>query len=237
MITTICNIYNYSDREKQLLPHFIKHYRDKLNTYIIFCCDSNNHEFHDFCIDNSIIYHTFDFEYDKIYGIIDSIRINNIKNRYKCWYIPTDLDEFIDFQSEQSIQNMTHSCIINNYKYISGYFLDRFISKDRILENIDPTIDISEQFPYASSFTKDILEAWDKKVCLVSPELDISAGHHDVVDGIGLENIYFYLPVNHYKWFGDILKLEKEKMLTRLKNQSIYYLEQKKLLEYFNYEN
>lgn len=240
MIITICNIYRYSDREKQLLPHFIKHYREILKTTIVFCCDQNNHLFHNFCTENNIIYHTSNFEYDKIYGSVDSMRINNINSIYKCWYIPTDLDELIDFGSAESLQDMVSSCMINNYKYISGYLVDRFVAKDQILESIDPNIDISKQFPYSSSLTKDIMGAHNNKVCLISPDINVDPGHHKVIldpESRQLcKNPQFNLCVNHYKWFGDILKLEKEKMIIRLNNNSLYAIEQQKLLEYFNYD-
>lgn len=242
MIITICNIYRYSDREKQLLPHFIKHYKDKLKTEIIFCCDQNNYEFHDFCIKNDIKYYASNFEYDKVYGIGDSVRINNIKNKYECWYIPADLDEFISFESKEHIDNLIAFSLFNEYKYVIGYFRDRFVFKDTILDKINPDIEIAKQFPYVTSFTKDVMKACDYKVCLCSPNLDVDAGHHNIKPTDiytykiikTLKNKYINLFVDHYKWFGNILKLEKEKMQIRIKNQSPSHTEQKNLLKHFN---
>jgi hypothetical protein len=234
IINTICNIYNFSEREKQLLHHFIKHYRDKLVTNIVFICDTDNKEFISFCIDQNIKYHTFKFSKQKPHGQQDSSRINYVKDLYKEWYIPVDLDEFIEFKSNAEIEDIAVSCKKNQYKYISGLLSDKFTGKLAIRPSIDYDKEIFIQFPYSDFFTRDKLKGCINKVCLCDPDVYVGAGHHSPKNHLLKPNPQYKLTVNHYKWFGDVLILEEEKMNMRKSNNNNWYKEQELLLKIFS---
>lgn len=236
-IDVICNIYHFSNREKELLPHFIRHYAYKLKLNVLILTDYKNIHLKKYCDQNQIVCEYYDFSYNKVFGCQDSHRINNLKNKRGNWYVPIDLDEFINFYSKELILQTIESCIKTNKKYVSGKLLDRFNIKNSIKANIDLDIPLSDQFPYSEYFTKNVMRGCIDKVCLCSPELSVSGGHHYILNQ--KDSVYKntnYIPkVNHFKWFGNILELEKDKMEIRKNAQSPYYKEQENLLKHFFY--
>jgi hypothetical protein len=237
---TICNIYNYSDREKQLLPHFINHYRDKLQLEIIFCVSEQNIEFQKYCQKNNLGYKIFDnFDSSKTFGYQDSCRINFVKNEIDCWYIPVDLDEFIYIENNDHILRLQKQCVDTDAKYVTGFLVDRLCVENTIKPKIDPDTLITDQFPVKSYITRNIMSGCVYKVLLASPDISVSAGHHwpiykDNKKATHLSLKDSVLPIYHYKWFGNILELEYSKYIIRNKYTPEFAPEQKKLLDYFD---
>jgi hypothetical protein len=236
-IDVICNVYHFSNREKQLLPHFIRHYVNKLNLNILILTDYKNTELKNYCDQNQVDCEYFNFSYDEVCGLQDSDRINKTKNKRGNWYIPVDLDEFIDFYSTEHVLQMIESCIKTNKKYVAGKLLDRFVTKNSIKDSIDLDSPLSNQFPHSEYFTKNVMGGCINKICLCSPELSIGAGHHNVLHqhNIIYKNTNYNPMVNHFKWFENILELEKRKMQLRKNKKSRYNKEQENLLKHFFY--
>lgn len=237
---TICNIHNYSDREKQLLPHFIRHYKDKLQTSIIFCISEQNIELQKYCDISNIEYKTFNnFDPTQILGNQDSERINQVKNKIQDWYIPVDLDEFIVVESYVDLELLQKQCVDTDAQYVTGYLVDRLSEQNQIKEYICEHTPIHEQFPHTDYITRNIMRACVYKVLLSSPDVSVSPGHHwpvipdcDKATHLALSDIK--IPIYHYKWFGNILELEYNKWKVRINRSPKYALEQHNLLNYFD---
>ena len=239
-IYTICNIYGFLDREKQLLPHFVNHYRSKLETQIVFCTSHTNIEFHHYCDANNLEYISFDnFDSNLPLGSQDSLRINHTKNIKKSWYIPIDLDEFISIENKKHLLDLKQQCLTSSAKYVTGYLVDKICADKNIKPQIDVEISIQTQFPQTFLITRNIMDGCIYKVLLASPDIDVSPGHHWPVFQNNKKATHLALAKNrfqiyHYKWFGDILKLEYEKYIVRKKYCPKFATEQKKLLDYFD---
>jgi len=238
-ILTICNVHFFGDREVELLKHFIQHYKS-IKTKIIFCCSKENTKFIEYCENNNLICKKFNnFIKNSTYGQQDANRINIVKNEYNKWYIPVDLDEFIEIPKEfNSIYDLRQLCILNEKKYAMGALVDRFVEKNKIKEKINSDELIEKQFPYKEKFTSKIMKGYATKVVLCSPDLNIAHGHHFVEKDKELKlclNKQNLINVNHYKWFGDIMNLEKEKMKIRKLVNNSCFKEQQRLFKHFNF--
>lgn len=239
-IYTICNVYNFSNREKQLLPHFVKHYRDKLQSSIIFCTPAENKEFHKYCEINKLEYKVFDtFDTHKPLGTQDSQRINSIKDKIGCWYMPVDLDEFVSIKDPDQLARLQKECVDTEAQYVAGFLADRVCSEKCIKQEIDTNSLIENQFPVRAVITRNIMKGCIYKVLLSSPDISVSPGHHwpiykDNKKATHLSLKGSVLPIYHYKWFGNVLELEYSKYSIREKYAPEFASEQKKLLDYFD---
>lgn len=236
-ICLICNIYSAFDRYKDLLPHFLKHYSNLGVDHIIFICDIS--------IKNYI---QSTFEYKNIIYLIkddsslflpkgqtgqnDSNRINMVKNQINSWYVPADLDEFHIIEPFESFAELKQDCDLTHAYFVKSIMVDRVAHGDHIPANIDLKIKIDDQFPVKKDITTTIMEAHTDKCILAHPDIDIGPGHHNIINNHNQYASYkktFF--TNHYKWFGDVFKIEQFKMNERKKTGLMYYQEQQRLLE------
>ena len=235
LIFTICNIYSYSNRYHCLLPHFIEYYTRLESDKIIFIC---NAEVASDLLNSKIDKRRVLIEppktgaLTKLEGIVggdDSERINRVKNENVVWYVPTDLDEFHDISPFRSFQELRTACIKGGHKYVASQMLDMVAPNRALPKTIAPEIPISDQFPVELNITGEIMKAWTRKVVFASPEVDVDKGHH-YTKNFKYDSFPQIFTTRHYKWFGDILKYERNKMIERKKLGWDFYVEQERLL-------
>jgi len=119
------------------------------------------------------------------------------------WYVPADLDEFIDF--EIPIPELINEMLGDNpkdsrsgYGYAKGTFCDR-VSHDGLLTAYNPQIPIWKQYSRKTNITRDIMKSNDKKVVLARGHLDVCSGHHHIFD----ESYKKYpkdFTIDHFAW-------------------------------------
>lgn len=248
-ILAICNIYSNSNKYKCLLPHFIKHYKNIKVDKIVFICEQdvqnfikNQFDCKDIILENPMIFSTSsnlieDIKVKSFFpsgasqvslGTVDSARINIFKNKHNCWYVPLDLDEFLDVEDIHEVKN---ECLSSGKKYVYSELYDRITSDMSVPETLSSKC-IFSQFPNHIDITGSIMEANKKKIALCHPSLDVSGGHHGITiepftieKGIlckqnDLQEIEF--KTYHFKWFGDFYKIDKMKREDR-KAQGLWW--------------
>jgi len=112
------------------------------------------------------------------------------------WYVPADLDEFIDFK--KPIPEVAMDLTAGGYGYAMGTFSDR-VSEDGSLSSYDPEKSLWDQYPRRVPVTKDLMQSKDMKVVLAQGHLAVCSGHHFIVD----ESYKKYptdFTINHFAW-------------------------------------
>lgn len=238
----ICNIYSDSDRYKYLFTHFINHYYNLGVNKMIFICNkivqnyiNNVNDLYNLNID---YYLPFDRDMTKPFGLngeIDSLYINLIKELNQCWYIPVDLDEFYDLGEIKSFEELKNICINQNKEYVISNMIDMIAEDRKIPKEINKDIPIKNQFPVEYNITGSVMKACSTKVILAKNNINVGPGHHTSLDKEKKAFSNNFL-TRHYKWFGDVIDMEKFKHDERKKSGSKYFIEQNNLFEsqFFN---
>lgn len=126
------------------------------------------------------------------------------------WYVPADLDEFIDFK--RPILEVADEMTSGGYGYATGTFSDR-VSEDGSLSIYDPSKSLWDQYPRRAPVTKDLMQSKDMKVVLARGHLAVCSGHHFIVD----ESYKKYptdFTIDHFAWRAG----RREAMQRRLEN-------------------
>lgn len=116
--------------------------------------------------------------------------------RQTDWYVPADLDEFIDF--ELPLRDTIAQLQKGNYGYAMGELVDR-VSSDGTLSEYDPSKSLWEQYPLKEHITRDIMKSNHRKVVLARGHLAVSSGHHMIVDE-SHKKFPQELAINHFAW-------------------------------------
>lgn len=251
-IIAICNIYSNSNNYKCLLHHFIKHYKNIKIDKIIFICEEdvqgfikNNFNCSGIVLEKPKVFSTssnlieqikkksfFPAGLEKVsLGTLDSFRINSFKNKYNCWYVPLDLDEFHDIED---IHELKSECLSSGKQYVYSELYDRTTTDMSVPASLSSKC-IFSQFPNHVDITGSIMKGNKRKVALCHPDVDVSGGHHGVTiepftidKGIlckedKSQKIQFR--TFHFKWFGDFFRVDKEKREDR-KSQNLWWFEE-----------
>lgn len=124
------------------------------------------------------------------------------------WYVPADLDEFINF--DDMIPNVIAKLNAGGFGYAMGTFRDRF-SPDGSLTEYDPSKSLLEQYPIITYVTRDIMGTNDRKVVLASGHLAVLSGHHYIAD-----EYYKKYPkdfyIDHFAWRKGRLEAMKRRL-------------------------
>jgi hypothetical protein len=116
--------------------------------------------------------------------------------RQTDWYVPADLDEFIDFQLP--LRDTIAQLQKGNYGYAMGTLIDR-MSSDGTLTEYDPSKSLWEQYPLKEHITRDIMQSNHRKVVLARGHLAVSSGHHLIVDESHKKFPQEFM-INHFAW-------------------------------------
>lgn len=227
----ICNI---RDEFKDLIPHFYDHYHklgitrfafgvrggkknpawNELSKYNVY-----NHKF--------FLIESYDAPLDEKE---EGLFLNGVVRQIDEWYVPADLDEFHVISGHQSFSVLESMCVSAGRSHVKSKLIDRVASDGTIPPSIKPDIPIFDQFPKDHDITENIMGGCRDKVCLASPKTFLVDGHHNPMDGslIPLSEEATY----HFKWFGNIVAKESEKIEARIKNGYFFFTEGQKLLKH-----
>ena len=230
----IVNIHN----SIQLMPHFIKHYRQLGVTQFIIGIykgiDNPLYSKIQELIDPTVdILHSysddfFDRSSDTFYAELRDLYISKEE-----WYILVDADEFISFKNRTftKLNEVINYAESKNVVCIGGRFLDR-ISVDGSLPTIDSQRSLESQFPHVSNkATKCITNGCDRKICLLKGYLTLNHGHHTVKESAVV--YYEGLEIHHYKWVAGLLERLKERVGIFKQKKNPHTIESERTLIYF----
>lgn len=110
------------------------------------------------------------------------------------WYIPADLDEFVDFG--ESVPSLLSR--MQGHGYAMGGFIDR-VSADGSISQYDPTLSIWDQYPVETHITRDVMRIDHRKVVLARGHLGVSSGHHRIRQEEH-RCLPAEFPIHHFAW-------------------------------------
>jgi len=153
------------------------------------------------------------------------------------WWVVSDDDEFHIYP--KPLKEMIADCEKNNWKFITGGFLDR-IGVSGSFPVITDKCDIWAEFPLAGFFRYPLSGAMPNKCCVMKGSVDVTNGQHFAVIGDtdtwrerGWNHKERYpidkgfVQVHHFKW--DSTVLERLKEVSRTKTEYSYWREYKKM--------
>jgi len=203
-----------------LLPHFvrfyssvgIKHYLFHHNTEIISSSDVDN------SIKNTGIEATcLHWDGPNNYRLQHFWRLKLQREfvRESDWVVIADLDEFIDFRP--FVQDVLTCCEQTGCNWVVGEFVDR-ISESGKLIDIDPAVNIFEQFPKESEISRKILLAPYKRTVAIKggyyPMHNCYEYDDAITAGLNQESICRWpkiLKIHHFKWHTGVVKMLKQR--------------------------
>jgi hypothetical protein len=140
------------------------------------------------------------------------------------------------------INELIEDCEENDYKFITGAFLDR-IGKNGRFPKIDDDSDIWKEFPLAGTFRYPISNACPNKTVVMKGIIQVTNGqhyamvndHHSTYGDNWMSDLRYpvskcFIQVNHFKW--DVSVLSRLKEVSFNKNQYTYHWEYKKMFDY-----
>jgi len=165
------------------------------------------------------------------------------------WWIIADDDELHHYQNP--IQDIVDNCEDNNWKFVTGAFLDRF-SIDGSLNKVTDDKPLDEQFPLGGWFRFIVSNNCPNKVVLSKGEVQVSSGQHYALIGdkevrttensriaSGVNHEYRcpvdweFTQVHHFKW--DYTVVNKLNEIVKVDEPYAYSFEYDTLREYFEF--
>ena len=216
------------------MPHFYKHYHELGVVRFAFGISGGKHNpswdgVQDYNTHGAKVFLTETYT-GSLNEKLEGVFINQTRLRFNEWYIPTDLDEFHYIKGFESFEKIKEQCTREGALFAETLFEDRITEDGHIPPNILPDISIFDQFPRNGRITELITHGCCNKICLASPSTPLTDGHHQTQSK--------YLPFSqlgttyHFKWFGNLIEREKEKLAARIKNGYPFFTESKLLLEH-----
>ena len=165
----------------ELLPHFVQHYKDKVDEINIIIYSSEIYPNLEDDV-NIIIksYSNVKVVYIESWRIFDWEHVTELYNKIKMlypddWWLIADIDEFQIYS--KNISEIVEECEENGYEFVTGGFIDRIGDKGTFPE-ISEYPSIWTQFPMAGFFRFPISGACPNKVTLCKGRIKISNGQH-----------------------------------------------------------
>jgi hypothetical protein len=234
------NLVTIVGHNTTMLPHMLNHYRDIVDEIYV------------------VVYRQ-----DELDGILEDVvnlgikpfrvitepkfnweRVTQLYNEVKQtkpneWWVVSDDDEFHIYP--KPLREMIQDCEDNNWKFITGGFIDR-IGKAGIFPTIFSDSNIWKEFPLAGFFRYPMSGACPNKVCVMKGSVDVSNGQHYAMIGDtdtwrerGWKHPDRYptkkgfVQVHHFKWDSSVLERMKEVSATEI--EYTYWWEYKKMYE------
>lgn len=136
---------------------------------------------------------------------------NEIKSHYpEDWWVVADDDEFHVYS--HNLDEIIADCEVNGWELVRGGFVDR-IGPDGTFPEIQPEVDIFNQFPLAGFFRYPLSGACPNKICIMKGWVELTPGqHYAKIDGqttwrwqgwnhpLIAPYHYYNVQVHHFKW-------------------------------------
>ena len=220
-----------------LIPHFIKHYKNYVDEIQIVVYQSNVEpnlieevteiikNYDNVKIIKTIEDRVFDWEkVTQLYNFIKSKKPND-------WWVIADIDEFHLYPNDD-IENCIQNCENNGWLLMRGGFIDR-IGKDGEFIELKKNTNIFAQYPNMGFFRYPMSKACPNKICIVKGDIEITAGqHYAKIDGhttwrwqgwnhplIAPVDVY-NVQVHHFKW--DKTVIDRIKKIADIKKEYAY---------------
>jgi len=155
----------------------------------------------------------------------EEIRIKHISP--KDWFIPADLDEFIQFPD--TLPNLIAQIQKDGSSHITGHFVDRITRSGKLTQDV-PDIFIWEQYPQEADISKDLVKCYCTKVVLVKGSVPLVPGNHFVLDGS--KCIKANCRIHHFKWRANLAKALKRRVYYYQQHNIEWIPESLRVLEY-----
>ena len=165
-----------------LLPHFIKHYKQYVDEIHIVVYESDIHPLlgnevkkiiEDYDNVNIVKIHTdrvFDWErVTMLYNFFTKRKPND-------WWVIADIDEFHLYPND-NLEELISDCDNRGYDIVRGGFIDRIGRGGEFSELVDDTL-IWEQFPNAGFFRYPMSGANPNKICVMKGYIELTSGQH-----------------------------------------------------------
>lgn len=145
------------------------------------------------------------------------------------WYLVADPDEFHYHPAFASFSAMQMAALSEGATYVASQLYDR-LSGNGPLRDLNPSLTLDDQFPYAGLMTDRILGGCSQKVVMARRSVAVTPGHH-FADG---KKASFICRTHHFKWQGSQLpRRMKERMLTYQQQGAQYWAEPLRFLEFY----
>jgi hypothetical protein len=170
------NLVTVVGRNTHILPHMLKHYRDKVDKiYVVAYRYSENDtilsELEELDIQPYKVFTDVKFNWNRVTEIYNQIKLEKPND----WWIVSDDDELQVYPTD--LEYLIKNCERNGWDFISGGFLDR-LGKNGVFPKVYIYIDIHKEFPMAGFFRYPLSGACPNKVTLMRGYQKISSGQH-----------------------------------------------------------
>jgi hypothetical protein len=185
-----------------ILPQFVEHYArlgaDAVHVAVLELTEGVLEKAQSLTSNSSmpVMYHKVGqrWQDSRIEGVVKTELRSSLKMLRSDWYVPADLDEFVDFDCD--LPNLARQCVSSDY--VMGQFIDR-VSMYGELTEYDPTRNIEDQYPIPCSIVRDLMGLDDRKVVFCRGCYSVSAGHHRIIDE-SRKKFEREFRIDHYAW-------------------------------------
>lgn len=219
----------------QLLPHFIKHYKEHVDEINIAVYETDLYP----SLEKEITQIIKGQDNVKIIKVIkdrifDWERVTQLYNFVKSqkpndWWVIADIDEFHLYPND-NLRYMVDNCDKHGYQLVRGGFVDR-IGEDGTFPEIVDSIPIFEQFPTMGFFRYPMSKACPNKVCVMKGHIELTSGqHYAKINGHttwrwqGWDHPLipksYTVQVHHFKW--DATSIDRMSAVADLKKDYAY---------------
>ena len=238
------NLVTVCGHNTTMLKHMLTHYKDIVDDIFVVVYLSSDMD----KVLSEVIEIVKDLNIDIHKTTIESAfnweRVTELYNETKQlkpndWWIVADDDEFHVYP--KPINELIEECEENDYKFITGAFLDR-IGENGKFSSINDDSDIWKEFPLAGSFRLPVSNACPNKTVVVKGDIQITNGqHYAMIDG---EDTYgdrwnhplrypvdkCFIQVHHFKW--DISVIGRLREVSRIKKDYTFHKEYRDMFDY-----
>lgn len=215
------NLVTVVGHNTTLLPHMLNHYKNIVDEiYVVVyrqhALDGIVEEVQNLGVTPFKIVTEPKFNWERVTELYNEVK----RTKPDEWWVVSDDDEFHVYPKD--LREMIQECEENNWKFITGGFLDR-IGDGGTFPQVKSSTNVWEAFPLAGFFRYPLSGACPNKVCVMKGSVDVTPGQHYAVIGDtdtwrerGWNHPDRYptnqgfVQVHHFKWDSTVLKRLKE---------------------------
>ena len=215
------NLVTVVGHNTTLLPHMLNHYKNIVDEiYVVVyrqhALDGIVEEVQNLGVTPFKIVTEPKFNWERVTELYNEVK----RTKPDEWWVVSDDDEFHVYPKD--LREMIQECEENNWKFITGGFLDR-IGDGGTFPQVKSSTDVWKAFPLAGFFRYPLSGACPNKVCVMKGSVDVTPGQHYAVIGDtdtwrerGWNHPDRYptnqgfVQVHHFKWDSTVLQRLKE---------------------------